>query len=258
MSTISGNFSIVIAGIEGGAPAAHQAGELRGWIDSATHEEIYGWAWQAEHPTHPVRLEILVGDVPLGETVANENRPDVRDAGHGDGRCGFTFRLPQPLLPFVAHTIRVRRAADHAELWNSGQVTIAASTLLDAPALESFAAALHARAAMAESDAERDALTCFMVTEVNDLRTVCGRPSLSETSVGAPGAARPLALFIDEVLPAPDRDSASQVALDHMRSLQSLGYRVAFAAVNATEGDTAPLDALGVTACLPPDILTSR
>ena len=112
------------AGIRVSGAAARQTGELRGVIDIATGEMIRGWAWQAEHPDTPARLEILVDDRVIGQVVANENRPDVRKAGHGDGRCGFSLRLAEPLPPRTPHVVRLRRVSDHAVPWNADDTII--------------------------------------------------------------------------------------------------------------------------------------
>ena len=47
-----------------------------------------------------------------------------------------------------------------------------------------------------------------------------------------PDTARPRALVIDETVPAPDHDAGSNVILEHMRLLQSLGYAVTFLPAN--------------------------
>ena len=187
------------AGLAGSQMA--QGGPLRGYLERASRGEITGWARQPDHPHAPARLEVLAGDTVLGTVLANERRPDVHAAGEGDGRCGFTLTLPVPLSPFADHVIHVRRAADLAELGNSG-LRLGAECAGGSPAMASDQ--------------------------------------------------RPLALFIDET--PPGRDAGSRAALDHMRALQALGYRVAFAAHHVAAGSLAgaELAALGVASCLPP------
>jgi glycosyltransferase involved in cell wall biosynthesis len=46
------------------------------------------------------------------------------------------------------------------------------------------------------------------------------------------GTARPRALVIDETVPEPDHDAGSNVVLEHMRLLQSLGYAITFLPAN--------------------------
>lgn len=89
------------------------AGTLAGAIDLADHDAVAGWAWAGD--TAPVRLEVLVNGAVVSRVLANAMRRDVRDAGHGDGRCGF--HLQGLALPrHRAHRIEVRRAADGAML----------------------------------------------------------------------------------------------------------------------------------------------
>jgi hypothetical protein len=190
------------AGIGGGqAPEETQAGELRGVIDIATCAVIRGWAWQAEHPDAPAHLEILVDGGVIGRVVANENRPDVRKAGHGDGRCGFTIRLTQPLSPFARHVVQVRRVADKAVPWSANGTIIEPVARLDAAALDGFSAALQATAA--QGHAEREGLVRFMMAETNRLLALRAHGGFPATRRGR----RPLGLSIDETLLAPARDA---------------------------------------------------
>ena len=188
------------AGLDHGErPADKQSGELRGAIDVATCDVIRGWAWQAEHPDEPAWLEILVGDGVIGRVIANENRPDVRKAGHGDGRCGFTLRLTTPLSPFKRHVVQVRRVSDKAVPWNAIATVITPVAKLDGPALDGVSAALQATAA--QGRAEREDLIRFMLAETNRLLAMRERDSAPQTRRGR----RPLGLSIDETLLAPTR-----------------------------------------------------
>ena len=90
-----------------------QAGPLAGNVDEATHDRVAGWA-RAEGAA-PLRLEVLDNGRVVGRVVANAMRADVRDAGLGDGRCGFVLaRLA--LDQQEPHCIVVRRASDSAVL----------------------------------------------------------------------------------------------------------------------------------------------
>jgi glycosyltransferase involved in cell wall biosynthesis len=218
-----------------------QCGPLRGFLDVATCELVRGWAWQEAHPDTPAVLEVLVDDGVIGQVVATGMRRDVRAAGHGDGRCGFMLRLPQPLSPFVPHVVRVRRAVDGAELGHSGR-RIPAAARLDAAALDGLARDLRATAAADGEAAAR--LIRFMEDEAAHLRGL-----RAAAAAAARHDARPLALVINDAVPVTGRDAGSNALLDHMRTLQRLGYRVAFAARDmGADADVAALDALGVTA----------
>jgi hypothetical protein len=51
--------------------------------------------------------------------LANGARPDVKRAGFGQGRCGFSLKLPAPLPAFQRHEISVRPAGGSAALTGS-------------------------------------------------------------------------------------------------------------------------------------------
>jgi hypothetical protein len=69
--------------------------DVRGVIDNATSDRLYGWAWDANQPGHRVKVELrLAGDV-VANTVADFVRPDLAKNGVGDGCHAFEF----PLLP---------------------------------------------------------------------------------------------------------------------------------------------------------------
>lgn len=52
-----------------------------------------GWAWDTKHPARRVAVVILRNGVPAAIAVADRLRPDLRDAGIGDGRYGYEIAL---------------------------------------------------------------------------------------------------------------------------------------------------------------------
>lgn len=100
------------AGLASPDPAG-QAGTMSGNIDQATHDAVACWAWT--NAGAPLRLEVMDNGRVMGRVVANLMRRDVRDAGFGDGRCGFALQ-GLALDPCVPHRIEVRRASDSAIL----------------------------------------------------------------------------------------------------------------------------------------------
>ena len=94
-------------------------GSLLGWLDDVKPTRITGWACDSEHPDRKVRVRITANDVVLGIVVADRERADLRQAGHGDGRFGFELVLDAGLLPGRTHQIRAERLEDGAELSGS-------------------------------------------------------------------------------------------------------------------------------------------
>lgn len=75
-----------------------------GSIDLLSPSSATGWIYNTLSPEPVIVQAVLNGQV-IGETVADGERPDLVDAGVGDGRCGFSltfgFQVEDALLPFV-------------------------------------------------------------------------------------------------------------------------------------------------------------
>lgn len=81
-------------GVGTGAP-----GTLTGSLDRVSRDGwVSGWCWYPERPQAHVALTVLVDDAPVGNVVADAFRPDLQQAGIGDGRHGFSFALPYAVL----------------------------------------------------------------------------------------------------------------------------------------------------------------
>jgi GT2 family glycosyltransferase/glycosyltransferase involved in cell wall biosynthesis len=91
-------------------------GSLRSNIDYADWGGIKGWIWDPSDPDRAVALELLDGDSVLATVWANENRPDLIEAGIGDGRHGFTIGFTETLLPFARHVLHLRPVGSTVEL----------------------------------------------------------------------------------------------------------------------------------------------
>src|SRR5258708_21855400 len=82
---------------------------LKGNIDIASTREISGWAQDESQPKTPVSLVITENGEFVGRVLANGYRPDLEEAGIGNGRYAFEFESPSVLAPYISHVIRVRR-----------------------------------------------------------------------------------------------------------------------------------------------------
>ncbi len=80
----------------GGAAASPT---LSGSLDRVSRDGwVSGWCWFPERPEAHVELTVLVDDAPVGSVVADAFRPDLQQAGIGDGRHGFSYALPYASL----------------------------------------------------------------------------------------------------------------------------------------------------------------
>lgn len=75
-----------------------------GYLESYTDKVLVGWAFAPDKPGQRLLLTVEIEGEPCAAGLANLDRHDVAQAGHGDGRCGF--RIPVYLPPGTAFLIR--------------------------------------------------------------------------------------------------------------------------------------------------------
>jgi hypothetical protein len=83
--------------------------KISGQLDLCGPTLIEGWIYWEAFRDEPVRMQVFVGDKLIGEAIVDQFRADLRDAGYGDGHCGFSFRVPDHLqkLRFAATRMRL-------------------------------------------------------------------------------------------------------------------------------------------------------
>ncbi len=91
---------------------------------------ITGWAWDSAQPTARIKLDIY--DVTPSKTTrlttltAQQFRPDLLNAGKGDGKHGFTYVLPASIRNAMKHQFSVRYQGTNTEVGNSPKATLGA------------------------------------------------------------------------------------------------------------------------------------
>ena len=100
---------------------------LLGHIDVLSRERVAGWAWDSDQPDAPVGLVVSADRRVIGRCLADQFRPDLRDAGIGGGGHGFHLELVAPLSALHDHEIALRREGDGAHLPGSPRALAAAS-----------------------------------------------------------------------------------------------------------------------------------
>lgn len=65
-----------------------------GYVDEITESSVHGWICDSNNFDLSLEVEIYADGVKIGETSANNYRPDLRDAGLGNGNHGFNFSFP--------------------------------------------------------------------------------------------------------------------------------------------------------------------
>jgi hypothetical protein len=71
--------------------------KISGHVDLCGPELIEGWLYCDAWENEPIKLQVFMGGDLLGECVADRFRKDLQEAGFGDGRCGFSFFVPEAL-----------------------------------------------------------------------------------------------------------------------------------------------------------------
>jgi hypothetical protein len=67
--------------------------DVRGLIDNATADRLYGWVWDAAHPGYRVKVELRLAGEVVAVSIAENARPDLARHGIGDGRHAFEFPI---------------------------------------------------------------------------------------------------------------------------------------------------------------------
>jgi SAM-dependent methyltransferase len=101
---LSSDFVFVICrnkerGALPGAPQASLAtreGQFAGYIDVFDQSSIAGWAADTKAPIAPVIVDVYIDDRLQATLTADVFRQDLKDAGYGDGRKGFSLQLVSP------------------------------------------------------------------------------------------------------------------------------------------------------------------
>jgi len=96
--------------------ASMRGTELRGLVDNATPDRLYGWVWNASEPDERVTVELRLGSEVVFRTAADFARPDLAKAGIGDGCHAFEIPLQPEWIRRRAEIAVLARAADGTEM----------------------------------------------------------------------------------------------------------------------------------------------
>lgn len=99
---------------------------IRGHIEVATHEVVQGWIYDSDGRTRNKVVLAFSGADCVGSGKVDIYRPDLRDAGLGDGYLGFSFGVT--LDPAAVGSMVVRFDGSDAVLLQAGAVVSAAGT----------------------------------------------------------------------------------------------------------------------------------
>ena len=89
---------------------------LNGNIEVANPQQLSGWVQDPSRPDAAVRLQIINNGVKIGRVVADNHRPDLEQAGIGNGCHAFSFEFPAGAISSEFHFIRILQEQDGAEV----------------------------------------------------------------------------------------------------------------------------------------------
>jgi glycosyltransferase involved in cell wall biosynthesis len=239
---------------------------LKGNLDIADRNGIYGWVQDQSHPDEPVSLTITDNEGLIGCVLANRYRADLETAGIGNGRHAFNFTYPSTFSPFERHVVRVRCEIDGRDVAGS-PVILEPLQAFDTEAQEALDRILARYGSnddvarkidflarhieeLLQQKADHDSLRLRRAKFRHYLQRWKQRiPETGALAARAPPDPCWRALVIDDRIPIADRDAGSNAILSHIGSLQRLGYEVTFApaAEFISTSATAAPEIIGVT-----------
>jgi len=118
--TVSVRFAGTATNLGGSPKTVACASQLppvyQGFHDSADCQSIGGWAWDQRQPSTPISVDVLVDGSTAATVLANIARPDLVNAGIGNGVHGFSLATPASAKDGQSHVITVRFAGTSTNL----------------------------------------------------------------------------------------------------------------------------------------------
>lgn len=68
---------------------------MKGRVDAIDDGRLFGWAFDPSAPTKRLTIRVLLDGKPIAEATADQDRPDLKRSGIGDGAHAFNVMLPQ-------------------------------------------------------------------------------------------------------------------------------------------------------------------
>jgi glycosyltransferase involved in cell wall biosynthesis len=207
------------------------ASEFIGYLEYADRSKIVGWAYSPQQPNVPQIMYIYINGCLNAKILANILRPDVRRAGYGDGRCGFSITLPAPLPALQRHEISVRPARAAGFLTGSPQIIDPGVThdLLYTGGLGNL---LDAAVKGAKSHIELNMLGQALECAARNIQSATSKADFLGASARTPATLTKTrtVLVIDNAWPTVDHDAGSNAVMSHILAFLELGCAVAFCA----------------------------
>ncbi len=141
----------------GSAPSPFQ-GHVDGW-DGA---RLRGWAFDSTNPTRRLDVEVLQGGQRILLLKADRFRPDLAQAGLGDGCCSFDVPLPVTLFDAPTVMLQLRPHGSGQDLTGSPVTARNPSAALDAASLSALSEKIAGTAQAAQAPEALDTLVDWL------------------------------------------------------------------------------------------------
>jgi hypothetical protein len=103
-------------------------GSFDGFIYGADCSTFRGWAWDRNKPNTVISIDILDGGNVIAIILAGEFRPDLLNAGKGNGKHAFLWPIPESLKDGLAHSLSARITGNPFELKDAPKALICVGT----------------------------------------------------------------------------------------------------------------------------------
>jgi hypothetical protein len=100
-------------------PATPAVAGYQGNFEAADCQLVVGWVLDSSKPEAPVSVDVFDGTTPLGTAPSDIFRQDLKDAGKGGGKHGFSFTLPQSVKDGAQHSIAVKVSGTDSAVYGS-------------------------------------------------------------------------------------------------------------------------------------------
>ncbi|MGA0556323.1 putative Ig domain-containing protein [Larkinella sp. VNQ87] len=171
-------------------------GNFEGYLDVVNCSSISGWVWDRDKPNTPITVEFLDGAtaataVPIGSTLADIFRQDLKNANKGNGAHGYSFTVPERVKDNQSHTIWGRvQGSTFILTWSPKNITCAGTGTPTnqppvAPSVSNLTATINSAYTSAAlpvfTDPNNDALTYALSGLPNGLSFNAGSRVISGT-----------------------------------------------------------------------------
>ncbi|WP_166315524.1 Hint domain-containing protein [Acetobacter estunensis] len=212
---------------------------LQGHVDMANHTHLKGWACNDELNPASVELEISVNNHPVIRTLANVLRPDLQRQRIGSGWHGFDLRFPSPLVASQQHIVRICRVSDGTEL--PGSPVILEPIAHFEQEISSLLGQARKTLAYRQDRARLmnildEQMRLLVVRDTEDNRQSFKERDQQARRAGTPVPLphRSLLLLVEQLS---EILSERNGILQHLLTIQDLGFRITVATINRTDDD---------------------